>query len=468
MKSFLALGLFCVIGVGVAADGADPTAPASETSTVSPQKVVAPSPGPVLTPGPVVTPADPWAEAMSAFANADNADAHAGGVVFVGSSSIRLWADLEKRYSSYSAVNRGFGGSTLADCVKHMDRLVLPHKPRLVVIYAGDNDLAGGRSPDQVLLDFVELTSRIQERLPKTQIVFVSIKPSPARIDLLSRIRDTNTKIRDYVATKPYLRYIDVFTPMLDAQGKPRGELFGGDSLHLNAEGYALWHALISPVLPTEEQPAMVKGIEPKTVSPAMQQAGSSPAEKLAVAKPASKPASKPANPPKAEPQKAVVTAADPKSAASPPPAVESDANATARAGAASPEGNADPAAAAAPASPDSTKSAGASTRFSGAAPSMQATPPTAAAEGNAAPAPAQDSESAAATPKAAGPAEASPSEIARLPPAPRTVRANVQPAHNVPVALPPPAPDGGGTDGATDSLSAPEGVTPQAEPGPS
>jgi hypothetical protein len=130
-----------------------------------------------------------------------------------------------------------------------------------------------------VLIDFVELTSRIQERLPKTQIVFVSIKPSPARVDLLDRIRETNTRIRNYVATKPYLKYIDVFTPMLDAKGKPRGELFGSDSLHLNEEGYALWHALIAPVLPLEEQPAIMRDAvnpppKPSAIATAASKAG--------------------------------------------------------------------------------------------------------------------------------------------------------------------------------------------------
>ena len=255
MRSISALALAGLLTAGVPVFAADAPPRTSRAAGKAPT-----APGPVLTPGPVVTPADPWADAMAAFASADTTrDAKAGGVVFVGSSSIRLWTDLEKRYRSYAAINRGFGGSTLADCVKHMDRLVLPHKPRLVVIYAGDNDLAGGRSAEAVLLDFVELTSRIQERLPTTQIVFVSIKPSPARVDLLDRIREANTRIRNYIATKPYLQYIDVFTPMLDSKGRPRGELFGSDLLHLNEEGYALWHSLISPVLPMDEQPSVLR-----------------------------------------------------------------------------------------------------------------------------------------------------------------------------------------------------------------
>ncbi|MGQ0698975.1 MAG: SGNH/GDSL hydrolase family protein [Panacagrimonas sp.] len=247
--------------------------------------------GPVLTPGPVVTPADPWAEAIAAFASADEAQPRTGGVVFVGSSSIRLWSDLENQFKNYSAVNRGFGGSTMAACLLHMDRLVLPHKPRLVVIYAGDNDLAEGRTPKQVVDDFIALSGRIHERLPRSQIAFVSIKPSPARADLLGRIRDTNTQIRDYIGAQPWLSYVDVFTPMLDAKGQPRNELFLGDSLHLNERGYALWQSLISPLLPLDEQPVPVKN-ETNTATLPLSP-GATPAEAEAP-KPAIEPEPKP------------------------------------------------------------------------------------------------------------------------------------------------------------------------------
>ncbi len=383
---------------GFSAYGAD--SPAAVGPPMPPMKPA--PPGPVMTPGPVVTPADPWAEAMSAFATADDADAHAGGVVFVGSSSIRLWADLEKRYASYAAVNRGFGGSTLADCVKHMDQLVLPHKPRLVVIYAGDNDLAGGRTADQVLLDFVELASRIQEQLPKTQIVFVSIKPSPARIDLLGRIREANTKIRDYITTKRYLRYVDVFTPMLDANGKPRGELFGSDSLHLNAEGYALWHSLISPVLPTDEQPAMMKPPTPKDAAPAKPDDGvmkSAAAEAVSPAKPA-------------------VPAVDVAQLAKAP--------GSAQAVRANPM----------PADPP---------------PSMPAPAATTTAPVDAARAPTPEAPSAA-------PAKPAVTELARLPPPPHAVPANLQPADAVPTPMAVPANIGGAEPPAAGSKPGPQG----------
>lgn len=249
----------CVFGL--AAQAAAPS-PVTAVPTTPPGAA-----GPVLTPGPVVTPADPWAEAIAAFARADGQDPRTGGVVFVGSSSIRLWADLEQRFKTHAALNRGFGGSTLADCLRHLDRLVLPHKPRVVVIYAGDNDLAAGRTPQQVFDDFVSLTARIHERLPKTEVAFVSIKPSPARADLLDRIRDTNTRVRDHVARNPdYLSYVDVFSPMLNKEGRPRAELFGQDALHLNADGYALWSSLITPVLLLDEQPSMVKADAPTPV----------------------------------------------------------------------------------------------------------------------------------------------------------------------------------------------------------
>lgn len=220
--------------------------------------------GPVLTPGPVVTPADPWADAIAAFTLADGDRPRSGGVVFVGSSSLRLWKDLEERFRDHAAVNRGFGGSQLRDCIRHLERLVLPHKPRTVVVYAGDNDLAAGRTPQQVLDDFKALARRIHERLPQTDVVFVSIKPSPARADLLDDIRESNTLVRDYADAQAHIRYVDVFTPMLDAEGHPRDDLFRGDALHLNANGYALWYSLISPVLLLPEQPAMVKSTGPE------------------------------------------------------------------------------------------------------------------------------------------------------------------------------------------------------------
>ena len=191
----------------------------------------------------------PWDQAFSDFAADDAAHPHpAGGVLFVGSSSIRLWSDLEHEFKDLPVViKRGFGGSQLSDCVKNLSRLVLRYRPRTVLIYAGDNDLAAGISPHEVLRRFTVFVDGVRRELPDTHIAYISIKPSPSRVDLLPQIREANALIRDYADADPHVEFIDVYTPMLDASGKPRRELFRADALHLNADGYALWKAVIAP-----------------------------------------------------------------------------------------------------------------------------------------------------------------------------------------------------------------------------
>ncbi|MGE5117637.1 MAG: SGNH/GDSL hydrolase family protein [Betaproteobacteria bacterium] len=191
---------------------------------------------------------DRWRDAFAAFAAADRAHApQPGGVLFVGSSSIRLWDDLERQFDlAQPIVKRGFGGSRLADCARHVNRLVVPYRPRLVVVYAGDNDLAEGAAPERVLADYRRFVEAVHAALPATRIAFVSIKPSPSRLALLPDIRAANALIADYSRTQAGLDYIDVYSRMLDASGRPRAELFRPDALHLNAAGYALWQQVIA------------------------------------------------------------------------------------------------------------------------------------------------------------------------------------------------------------------------------
>jgi lysophospholipase L1-like esterase len=196
--------------------------------------------------------ASPWQDAFDAFAAADRANPpRAGGVVFVGSSSIRLWNGLETQFATLpNVLNRGFGGSQMSDCTKHLQRLVLAYKPSLVVVYAGENDLAAGATPESVLASFKAFADGVRGALPQTRIAYLSIKPSPLRESLMPKIRVTNGLIRDYVASLENARFIDVHAQMLDAQGKARRELFSKDLLHLNAEGYALWRREIAARLP--------------------------------------------------------------------------------------------------------------------------------------------------------------------------------------------------------------------------
>ncbi len=190
-----------------------------------------------------------WESAFSAFALADRQHAPPpGGVVFVGSSSIRLWNDLEQQFQVAPAViKRGFGGSTLSDCVHYLDRLVIPYRPRLVLVYAGDNDLAEGRTPAEVLQQFESFARGVHQALPDTRIAFISVKPSPAREAILPEVRSTNELVRKYTLSEPGLDFIDIYTPMMGADGHPRAELFRADRLHLNQAGYALWRAAIRP-----------------------------------------------------------------------------------------------------------------------------------------------------------------------------------------------------------------------------
>ena len=130
-----------------------------------------------------------------------------------------------------------------------MDRVVLRYRPRLVVLYAGDNDLVEGRTPERLLRDYKTFAARLRSRLPATRLVFVSIKPSPSRRAYMDRARESNRLIRDAIARDSLQQYVDVFTPMLDASGQPRPELFLADSLHMTRAGYQLWRARVAPVV---------------------------------------------------------------------------------------------------------------------------------------------------------------------------------------------------------------------------
>ncbi|QDU58840.1 SGNH/GDSL hydrolase family protein [Aeoliella mucimassa] len=200
----------------------------------------------------------PWAKEMAEFAKQDTEQSPAeGGVVFVGSSSIRLW-DLPKSLPDMepAPLNRGFGGSQLSDSIRNVELLVLKHKPQTVIIYAGDNDLAGGKSAERVGDDFGKLVKLIHEALPETKIGYIAIKPSISRWRLAETIQDANARIAKQCEAEDWLTYIDVWNPMLDDQGKPREELFRNDGLHLNDKGYELWTSLVKPLLPEDEADA--------------------------------------------------------------------------------------------------------------------------------------------------------------------------------------------------------------------
>jgi lysophospholipase L1-like esterase len=198
---------------------------------------------------PLAAQAHRWAKEMAAFEQQDQQSPPApGGIVFVGSSSIRLW-DLPKAFPGLPVINRGFGGSQIADSVNHIDRLVLRHKPRTVVFYAGDNDLAAGKTPATVIDDFKTFVAKIHAVLPQTRIAFIGIKPSIQRWKLIETVRAANAGIRAYCQEDERLGFIDVDGPMLGWDEKPRKDLLVEDGLHLTPKGYELWTTLVRPFL---------------------------------------------------------------------------------------------------------------------------------------------------------------------------------------------------------------------------
>ena len=192
---------------------------------------------------------DRWEKEIAAFERADEAGAPApGGIVFVGSSSIRLW-DLARWFPGLPVTNRGFGGSEIADAVHHAERLVIRHAPRVVVFYAGDNDLANGKSPEAVAADYRAFVAKVHGALPEARLAFIGIKPSVQRWALIERVREANRLVRAFAAGDDRLGFVDVDGPMLGWDERPRPELLVADGLHLSDEGYALWTVLVTPFL---------------------------------------------------------------------------------------------------------------------------------------------------------------------------------------------------------------------------
>ncbi|MDG2534631.1 SGNH/GDSL hydrolase family protein [Sphingomonas sp. HITSZ_GF] len=217
----------------------------------------------------------PFAAEIAAFEARDAlAKPARGGILFLGSSSIRMWTDLAHDFPGLNVINRGFGGSTIPDSVRYVDRIVTPYAPKTIVFYAGDNDLGAGHTPDEVFADFQALVTKVHAKLPTTRILFVSIKPSISRWQLIDGIRATNALVRDYVASDPTLGYVDIFPAMLGRDGKPRPELYRQDGLHMTRAGYDIWRGAVAKALRFKLPPAKARPLAPPVSLPA----GSSPA----------------------------------------------------------------------------------------------------------------------------------------------------------------------------------------------
>jgi lysophospholipase L1-like esterase len=182
-----------------------------------------------------------WEKEISAYEQMDRTNPPPkSALLFVGSSTIRLWKTLAQDFPDQKVINRGFGGSEIVDSTHFADRLIFPHEPRMIFFRAGGNDLFAGKSPERVFADFKDFVVCVRAKLPTTEIVFISWSPTIARWQQAAKEKALNTLVRQFVRQTPRLKYLEAYDLSLDAYGNPRPELFAADKLHFNAEGYKL------------------------------------------------------------------------------------------------------------------------------------------------------------------------------------------------------------------------------------
>ena len=191
---------------------------------------------------------DRWEREVAAFEAADRAVAPAKGeIVFVGSSTIRLW-DLAASFPDLKTINRGIISSEMSDAVRLVDRIVTPYAPRIVVVYAGDNDIMGITS-EQITINFERFVRAVHARFPTTRILYIGIKPSLLRWGQVDRMRAANAMIEQFCERDDRLGFVDVDHALLGWDEKPRPELYVEEGLHLSAAGYQILTALVRPFL---------------------------------------------------------------------------------------------------------------------------------------------------------------------------------------------------------------------------
>jgi lysophospholipase L1-like esterase len=174
-------------------------------------------------------------------------------ILFTGSSSVRLWQSLASDFPNYNVVNRGFGGSEMSDLIYYADQLIIRYKPKQVFIYEGDNDLANGKSPDEVVQQAKQLITQIRKKLSsKVQILFISPKPSPSRWSMREKYEEYNQKLALLCSQQEHVTFVDVWSSMLDIDEVVRKDLFIEDGLHMNATGYRIWRQMIGSYIKKE------------------------------------------------------------------------------------------------------------------------------------------------------------------------------------------------------------------------
>jgi lysophospholipase L1-like esterase len=172
-------------------------------------------------------------------------------ILFIGSSSFTKWQDVQNYFPSHTIINRGFGGSSLPDVIRYADDIIFPYQPKQIVIYCGENDLAGSDTvtAQLVFYRFKQLYNIIRAHYPNAKVSYISMKPSPSRLHLMPKMLEGNLLIKNFLKRKKRTSFVDVYYSMLQVDGKPIESIFLEDKLHMNANGYAIWQKLIEPHL---------------------------------------------------------------------------------------------------------------------------------------------------------------------------------------------------------------------------
>jgi lysophospholipase L1-like esterase len=174
-----------------------------------------------------------------------------GAILFVGSSSFRMWSNVGDHFPGFTIINRGFGGSTLVDQIRYVEDIIFPYEPKQIVVYCGENDLAASDTitSEMVVQRFIKLFNLIRATLPNVPISYVSMKPSPSRWHLSNKFIEGNKGIQLFIESMPNASYISVWDAMMGCDSTPNKDLFLDDMLHLNEKGYTLWQKIIAPNL---------------------------------------------------------------------------------------------------------------------------------------------------------------------------------------------------------------------------
>lgn len=192
----------------------------------------------------------PWEDAVRAFEKqAQISPPPPSAVLFTGSSTITMWSSIAQDFPFVAVINRGFGGSQMQDLLVFADRIINSCRPAGVVIYSGDNDLAAGKTPEEVVGAARGVLRKIRKGSGNIPVAFIGPKPSPSRWSLAKAIHETNDRLRTWLLSEPQARYVDVRPVMLGRDGNPRDELFGPDNLHMSRAGYEEWIRVLTPVI---------------------------------------------------------------------------------------------------------------------------------------------------------------------------------------------------------------------------